>query len=303
MLIFCSYARSNRSDAQELAALLRPLEHQVWFDDSLHGGDDWWATIIGKIETCDAFLAVISRASINSVACQRELHWALALGKPVVPVAVERLTEALPRELSVRHIIDFSERSAQATMALAAAVSTLPPAPAVPDPRPEPPPAPLSYLTDLTDLVASPAWSLDHEQQGRILDQLQPALRSSDTEEHDGAVAILDSFSRRGDLYADVRDRANGLLPVGVAAASAGVSSSPPPSAGPVPVTGQSAQPQLASTPSPPLPTVVAKKRSKAVTVLAVIGALFVALVLLALISVEDDPVCGYDSYGQYYCE
>ena len=53
------------------------------------------------------------------------------------------------------------------------------------------------------DQVAQPE-PLTHEQQRQVLIQLQPALRSADAEERRGGPYVLEMFSRREDLYADV---------------------------------------------------------------------------------------------------
>jgi lipopolysaccharide/colanic/teichoic acid biosynthesis glycosyltransferase len=67
----------------------------------------------------------------------------------------------------------------------------------------ESPPAPLSYLSDLVEQVGQPE-PLTYEQQHQILIQLQPALRSADPEARKGRRHVLEMFSRRDDLYADV---------------------------------------------------------------------------------------------------
>jgi hypothetical protein len=65
--------------------------------------------ILRRIAECDAFIAIISRYGLNSEACKREFDRAEALGKPVLPVAVEPPPSALPRRISRRQIVDYSE--------------------------------------------------------------------------------------------------------------------------------------------------------------------------------------------------
>ena len=189
--------------SRRLVRDLDALGYQTWVDSSLRGGQTWWEEILRRIADCDVFLAIVSRHTLNSVACKRELEWALALNKPVLPLAVERLPDALPRTLSMRQIVDYSQPGREAAFALAGALATLPPAPPPPEQLPEPPPAPLSYLSDLVDQVSQPD-PLTHEQQRQILIQLQPALRSADPEERRGGRYVLEMFSKRDDLYADV---------------------------------------------------------------------------------------------------
>lgn len=47
---------------------------------------DWWKEIPRRIRKAGLFVHVASAASIGSAACQRELKYALALGKYVLPV-------------------------------------------------------------------------------------------------------------------------------------------------------------------------------------------------------------------------
>ena len=81
--------------------------------------------ILRQIADCDAFIAIVSRSTLDSVACRREREWALKLNKPVLPVAVERVLEAaLPGELSRLEIVDYSTL-VDAAFALAGALSGL----------------------------------------------------------------------------------------------------------------------------------------------------------------------------------
>ena len=151
--LFISYARENKPDVEALVRDLHALGYQTWVDSSLRGGQTWWHEILRRIADSDVFVAIVSGHTLSSVACKRELEWALALNKPVLPLAVERLPDALPRTLSMRQIIDYSQSGREAAFALAGALGTLPPAPPLPEQLPEPPAAPLSYLSDLVEQV------------------------------------------------------------------------------------------------------------------------------------------------------
>ena len=203
--VFISYARQNKRDVEQVVEHLGVLGCDTWHDSSLHGGQDWWNEILRQIADCDTFIAILSREALNSTACRREYEWAESLEKPLLPVAVEPLPKALPRRFSIRQIVDYSDPAARdrAALALAGGLATLSPAPPLPDPLPEPPAVPLSYLTDLTDLVAEQK-ALDHEQQRHILNHLEPALHSVDPEERRGGHDILEMLGSRDDLYADV---------------------------------------------------------------------------------------------------
>jgi len=203
--LFVSYARENKPDVDQLVEHLRTMGYDTWVDAALRGGQDWWDEILDRIADTDVVIAIYSSAALNSTACGREFEWATALGKPVIPVAVEPPPTALPSRFARRQIIDYSQPAQRdrAALQLQGALATLPPAPPLPDPLPEPPAAPLSYLTDLIDLITQTS-ALDHDQQHQILHQLEPALTSFDPLERQGGRDILERFSRRPDLYADV---------------------------------------------------------------------------------------------------
>jgi len=206
--LFVSYARENKADVDQLVEHLRTMGYDTWVDAALRGGQDWWDEILDRIADTDVVIAIYSSAALNSTACGREFEWATALGKPVIPVAVEPPPPALPSRFARRQIIDYSQPAQRdrAALQLQGALATLPPAPPPPDPLPDPPAAPLSYLTDIIDLITQ-ANPLDHDQQHQILHQLEPALASFDPLERRGGHDILERFSTRHDLYADV-DRA-----------------------------------------------------------------------------------------------
>ncbi len=201
--LFISYARENKADVEALVRDLDALGYEAWFDFALRGGQSWWEEILRRIADSDVFVAVVSEQTLNSVACKRELEWALALDKPILPLAVQRLPEALPRALSMRQIIDYSASARDAAIALAGALTNLPAAPPPPQPLPTPPAIPLSYISGLVDLVAQ-SETLTHDQQREILIDLESALRSTDAEERRAGRYVLEMFNKRSDLYADI---------------------------------------------------------------------------------------------------
>ena len=215
--LFISYARENKPDVEALVRDLGALGYETWLDSSLRGGQKWWDEILRRIADSDVFISVVSPHNLDSVACRQELDWATALNKPVLPLAVGPLPDALPRALSTRQITQYSPSTREAAFALAGALGSLPPAGPLPTPLPAPPAAPLSYLTDLIDQVAQ-SEPLTHDQQREVLARLGPELDSADPEEARGARYVLQTFSKRDDLYADV---GQSLAKLGITAAPA----------------------------------------------------------------------------------
>jgi len=213
--LFVSYAREDKHDVDQLVEHLGLMGYETWFDFKLRGGQDWWEEVLRRIADSDVFIAIISRAALNSKACRREFAWAEALGRPVLPVAVEPPPAALPRGFARRQIVDYSQAKQRdrAALILQGSLVTVPPAPPLSDRLPQPPAAPLSYLTDLVDLVARTD-ELDLAEQHQALQQLGAALRSVDPEERQGGQYVLERFACRADLDADVVEGISALRQV-----------------------------------------------------------------------------------------
>jgi hypothetical protein len=211
--VFISYARENREDVDQLVQHLAFAGYQTWLDAALHGGQNWWQEILRRVKLCDAFLAIISEETLNSVACRREFDWAEALGKPVIPIQVQPVETELPTRITALQIRDYSDAGARALTALRLAgdLAALPTAPPLPDPMPEAPPAPMSYLAGLVDEISGQTF-IERDRQHQIVSELEPALRSRDAEERRRGRALLETFRASTYLFADVRDRIDWLM-------------------------------------------------------------------------------------------
>lgn len=98
MRLFISYAHADIRKVERLAEILERAGHEVWFDQAIPGGDDWWQTILTNIEAADVFIFALSPPATRSEACRAEYQYALDLHKPILPVM---LAEA---ELPVGHL-------------------------------------------------------------------------------------------------------------------------------------------------------------------------------------------------------
>lgn len=105
--IFVCYSRVDQPITEQLAALLRKAYAHVWYDDNLHGGEEWWSEILKEIASCQHFILLLSDASVDSEWCQKELAEAVRLGKHILPVLVRARTQ-IPDELRKIQHIDMS---------------------------------------------------------------------------------------------------------------------------------------------------------------------------------------------------
>ena len=154
--IFISYSRSDSAAVTHLVGQLTAGEYRVWHDSTIAGGQHWWARILAEIRECDLFLFALSRASVDSEACRRELDYAYALGKPLIPVRVQDdiNPQALSRPLAEIQVIDYL-RPAADLMRVVGAINLTPAGSPLPLSLPEAPELPVSYLAGLNDRVQS----------------------------------------------------------------------------------------------------------------------------------------------------
>lgn len=103
--IFISYARVDKVLCKQIAAELDI--HDVWYDQRMFVGNDWWQQIIERLDWCQVFIYLLSPESVESYACQREYELAQKLGKNILPVLINPDTH-VPPELNIIHYADFS---------------------------------------------------------------------------------------------------------------------------------------------------------------------------------------------------
>jgi hypothetical protein len=208
--LFLSYNRASAAVADALVQDLEALDHVVWFDQELSGGQAWWTQILARLRDCDGFLILLNEDSLSSVACQRELAYATSLGKTIIPVRVDDVSIAtLPAHLAQLQLIDYRANDRAAALRLARAVSKVLPSPLLPDPLPAAPDVPLSYLGTIAERVESSS-ALSYEQQTSLFFDLTQSLRDPDVAKD--ALRLVERFRQRHDLYAKVAAEIDALL-------------------------------------------------------------------------------------------
>ncbi len=88
MNLFISYSRDDEIWVKELWHKLRAY-HDAWIDRQLVPGQDWWDTILQRIEDCECCVYIMTPASVGSIYCRAEMDYALALNKPIVPLMLK----------------------------------------------------------------------------------------------------------------------------------------------------------------------------------------------------------------------
>jgi hypothetical protein len=87
--VFISYSHKDTKYAHKLADSLQELEFDVWIDERLDYGSQWPLEIQKQLDSCDAFILVMSPRSFASEWVQSELQRAKRKLKPVFPLLLE----------------------------------------------------------------------------------------------------------------------------------------------------------------------------------------------------------------------
>lgn len=205
--VFVSYAREDRAVVEQVAADLRHLGHEVWFDEHLLGGTDWWREILRRIRGAHVLLFAISPSSVASVPCLTELGYADRTSRRLLPVMVQWTSPAvLPDVLAHAQFVAYATEGWQG---LASALRAMPPPPPLPDPLPADPVLPEPPLARLRRRVMS-AEPMTPGGQHELLDELIHESRRPG--QWGGSYDLLVSLNTRLDLYADVARRCQPAL-------------------------------------------------------------------------------------------
>jgi hypothetical protein len=241
--IFITYAREDGAAVAQLGADLERSKRQVWIDRELTGGQAWWEEILQQIRACDLYVFALSASSLDSRPCLRELEYALALGRRLLPIKIGEVSiQQAPRVIADAQVVDYVGRTPDGVLALRDAIDHAPPSPALPDPLPAPPAVPISYFGHYREQVG--ADSLPFSQQQSLLLELKSHLGNED--DRDDALDLLSALRRRHDLAQSVASEIDAILAT-VSSREPALAAAPTPSEPAI-------NPLMAPSPAPPPP-------------------------------------------------
>lgn len=84
--VFVSYSRSDGEYVRSLVRYLTSAGIEVWTDDGIDHGDRWMETIRDRIDSCGAFIPVMTPSAESSTWVEREIIRADEMGKPILPL-------------------------------------------------------------------------------------------------------------------------------------------------------------------------------------------------------------------------
>jgi TIR domain len=220
MPIFVSYSRKD-ADLPEFQLLLSDLSlmrRQIWLDERLTGGQTWWDEILKQIRECDVFLFVLSKKSLKSEACRRELAYAVALRRTILPVRLVDLSDwQLPEHVARAEVVDYSKRAQSGESGVTFAFSlrdavddlTAQGVRPLPDPLPPSPDIPVSYLHALQPLLEAKELPLAKQEQ--FVQEVRGHLDDED-EDRKSLAEALGVFRARADIAYKVAVEVDELL-------------------------------------------------------------------------------------------
>ncbi len=105
MKLFLSYARVDKPFCVQIAETLDI--HEIWYDQRLYAGQQWWKEILRRLDWCDGFIYLMSPESLQSEYCIKEYKIAMSTGKPIFPVLIHPEAR-VPERLAQLQYADLS---------------------------------------------------------------------------------------------------------------------------------------------------------------------------------------------------
>jgi hypothetical protein len=207
--IFISYAREDATRVEELRDNLTEAGHDVWFDQDVRGGEQWWDLVLERIRWSDIVTFALSPDSVTSRACRREMRYAAEVNRRIVPITIRKVSiEEGPDQIQLINAIALIDPQIGDWMRLMTTIQQTPPADPLPDPLPAAPDAPIADLAHAREM--SERSTLTGPEQKRLVDELGEAVREDD--DRQAVVAVLQLLRQRSDLLEVVADEIDNLL-------------------------------------------------------------------------------------------
>jgi TIR domain/Domain of unknown function (DUF4062) len=114
--IFISYSRVDKKIVEELVEDLRADNHDIWFDQHVTGGQNWWDNILSQIRECEVFVGAITPEYLKSLPCKLEREYAKDLKRILLPVRLSDkiVPNSLPSDLIGVQWVDYSRLDREA---------------------------------------------------------------------------------------------------------------------------------------------------------------------------------------------
>lgn len=175
MSVFVSYSRLDKEVVDKLVNAVRLIDEQVWFDEHLAGGQEWWTVILKQIRECDVFILALSKNSQISRHCQSELKYGRLLGRHILPITVGPVDTKRVNPVADLQTIDYTTAGFHTGVQFCLAMLRLQRQPVpLPSPLPDDPDVPYSDLRKISAALENR--QLDPNELTQLLPKLQSAF-------------------------------------------------------------------------------------------------------------------------------
>ena len=89
--IFVSYAHKDSPLVFPIIEALSRRGYRIWYDEGIEPGTEWPEYIANHLMGAETVLAFLTKSSVDSVNCRREINFALSKNKPVLSLFMEKL--------------------------------------------------------------------------------------------------------------------------------------------------------------------------------------------------------------------
>ena len=120
--LFVSYKREEFARVVLTLAQLTDVGYRVWWDAGISGGEEWERRLQERIAACRCVLVFLSEQAVASEHVRAEMQAARRLGKPIVPVRLDRRLEIPAIESVVGKLQLVDDSGGQPSLALEGAL-------------------------------------------------------------------------------------------------------------------------------------------------------------------------------------
>ncbi|MEL7435875.1 MAG: toll/interleukin-1 receptor domain-containing protein, partial [Chloroflexota bacterium] len=172
----------------------------VWIDEhGIEEGEAWWDKILTGLEQSDLFLVALSNLYLESVACQREYTYAVALGKALLPVVVKPVDyNRVPSELAQIQYVNFEKNNEETQVRLYNGINKTSESVPMPATMPPRPPVPMTKLKEVEKLLRKAR--LSDEDERTIAFLLEDIIDAGKLDEVQSALHTIDMIQRRTNI-------------------------------------------------------------------------------------------------------
>ena len=141
--IFISYSHRDMDTVLPILARMKQAGYRFWYDEGIDPGSEWPESIADHLSRCRVCLAFMSKTSLTSQNCRREINFALSRNKEFLSVILEPVEMSPGMEMQIstyQSVLRYKYADEEQFLQRLLSVTLMAPC-KEPEPAPEPVPA------------------------------------------------------------------------------------------------------------------------------------------------------------------